>query len=282
MKEQFQHKLTTSFFLWFDNFLLKKGEAYTNRTGEFFYYDDPRLDSTYVAYGSPFKQWVTDSSITGATIPSGVYVNGTFSGRNSGVVLDYENGRALVSGSNTGASITGEFSVKDFNTYITNDTEEDLIVENKYMVNSRLPSGPYNYIEPYDDVVPAIFLSTADSVNKPFAFGGEQETSVQVKAVILAEDTYQLDGVLSIFMDSIDEVITPIPMTGYPTTELGDLKNDSYSYTGTTDGYSTETKFYINNVTTSKLTDRDRKSLANEMYIGFLDFDVQQHRYRFA
>jgi len=282
MKEQFQHKLTTSFFLWFDNFLLKKGEAYTNRTGEFFYYDDPRLDSTYVAYGSPFKQWVTDSSITGATIPSGVYVNGTFSGRNSGVVLDYENGRALVSGSNIGASITGEFSVKDFNTYITNDTEEDLIVENKYMVNSRLPSGPYNYIEPYDDVVPAIFLSTADSVNKPFAFGGEQETSVQVKAVILAEDTYQLDGVLSIFMDSIDEVITPIPMTGYPTTELGDLKNDSYSYTGTTDGYSTETKFYINNVTTSKLTDRDRKSLANEMYIGFLDFDIQQHRYRFT
>jgi len=282
MKEQFQHKLTTSFFLWFDNFLLKKGEAYTNRTGEFFYYDDPRLDSTYVAYGSPFKQWVTDSSITGATIPSGVYVNGTFSGRNSGVVLDYENGRALVSGSNIGASITGEFSVKDFNTYITNDTEEDLIVENKYMVNSRLPSGPYNYIEPYDDVVPAIFLSTSDSVNKPFAFGGEQETSVQVKAVILAEDTYQLDGVLSIFMDSIDEVITPIPMTGYPTTELGDLKNDSYSYTGTTDGYSTETKFYINNVTTSKLTDRDRKSLANEMYIGFLDFDIQQHRYRFT
>ena len=282
MKEQFQHKLTTSFFLWFDNFLLKKGEAYTNRTGEFFYYDDPRLDSTYVAYGSPFKQWVTDSSITGATIPSGVYVNGTFSARNSGVVLDYENGRALVSGSNIGASITGEFSVKDFNTYITNDTEEDLIVENKYMVNSRLPSGPYNYIEPYDDVVPAIFLSTSDSVNKPFAFGGEQETSVQVKAVILAEDTYQLDGVLSIFMDSIDEVITPIPMTGYPTTELGDLKNDSYSYTGTTDGYSTETKFYINNVTTSKLTDRDRKSLANEMYIGFLDFDIQQHRYRFT
>ena len=126
MKEQFQHKLTTSFFLWFDNFLLTKGEAYTNRTGEFFYYDDPRLDTAYKAYGSPFKQWVTDSAVTGATMPTGVYIGGSFSGRDDGVVLDFENGRALVSGSNTGLSLTGQFSVKDFNVYMTNDTEEDL------------------------------------------------------------------------------------------------------------------------------------------------------------
>ena len=81
MIEQFQHKLTTSFFLWFDNFLLEKGEAYTNSTGEFFYYDDPRLDATYKAYGSPYKQWVTDSSITDAIIPTGVFINDSFSGR---------------------------------------------------------------------------------------------------------------------------------------------------------------------------------------------------------
>mgnify|MGYP004452894803 CR=1 FL=1 len=281
MKEQFQHKLTTSFFLWFDDFLLTKGEAYTNRTGEFFYYDDPRLDSTYKAYGSPFKQWVTDSAVTGATMPTGVYIGGSFSGRDDGVVLDFENGRALVSGSNTGLSLTGQFSVKDFNVYMTNDTEEDLVVENKYTVNSRLPSGPYTYIDPYDDVVPAIFISSSDAQNKPFALGGMQDTIVAMKAVILAEDTYQLDGVLSIFMDSVDECLNPIPMTGYPTTELGDLKDGSYNYDTVKDGYSGDIKFYINAVKTSKLTDRDRKSLAHDMYVGFIDFDVQQHRYRF-
>jgi hypothetical protein len=281
MKEQFQHKLTTSFFLWFDNFLLTKGEAYSNKTGEFFYYNDPRLDSTYKAYGSPFKQWVTDSAVTGATMPTGVYIGGSFSGRDDGVVLDFENGRALVSGSNTGLSLTGQFSVKDFNVYMTNDTEEDLVVENKYAVNSRLPSGPYTYIEPYDDVVPAIFISSSDADNKPFALGGMQDTTVSMKAVILAEDTYQLDGVLSIFMDSVDECINPIPMTGYPVTELGDLKDGSYNYTSVKDGYSGDIKFYINEARTSKLTDRDRKSLAHDMYIGFIDFDVQQYRYRF-
>jgi hypothetical protein len=282
MKEQFQHGLTTSFSLWFDNFLLKKGEAYTNTTGDFFYYSDPRLDTTYTAYGSPYKQWVTDSSIAGATIPEGVWIDGSFSGRSNGVVLDFDNGRALISGAVTDSTVTGAFSVKDFSIYLTNDTEDDLIIENKYTVNSRLPSGPWNYITPYDDVVPAVFLSTARTENKPLAFGGMQDTIVQAKAVVLADNPYQLDGVLSIFMDSVDEGITPLPMSGYPITELGDLKGDSYSYTTAKDPHTGEVPFFVDKVKTSKLSDRTRNVLANELYVGFIDFDIQQHRYRFT
>tara|TARA_R100000005_G_C4991621_1_gene198949 strand:- start:589 stop:1437 length:849 start_codon:yes stop_codon:yes gene_type:complete len=281
MKEQFQHQLTTAFSMWFDNFLLTKGEAYTNTTGDFFHYTDNRLDSRYQAYGSPYKQWVTDSSVSGATIASGVYIGGNFSGRDDGVVLDFDNGRALISGSNTDLDVTGEFAVKDFNVYLTNDTEDDLIIENKYIVNSRLPSGPWNYIEPYDDVVPAIFLSTDVSENKPFAFGGMEDTVVHAKAVVLADDTYQLDGVLSIFMDSVNESIPRIPMSGYPITELGDLKGGSYYYTGVENAYSSGTEFFVDKVRTSKLSDRTRNVLANELYVGFIDFDIQLFRYRF-
>jgi len=282
MIEQFQHKLTSSFFLWFDNFLLKKGEAYSNKTGELFNYTDPRLDSRYVAYGSPYKQWVTDSSISGAVIPTGVSVVGAgTSGRDDGVVFDFENGRALFSGSDTSMTVTGEFAVKDFSVYLTNDTEDDLIVENKYTVNSRIPSGPLTYIEPYDDVVPAIFLSISQAENSAFALGGMQETKVQAKAVILAEDTYQLDGVMSIFMDSVNEVIAAIPMSGYPITELGDLKDGNFNYTGLANDYGGETKFCVEKVKTSKLTDRTRNALANELYVGFVDFDIEQYRYRF-
>jgi len=282
MIEQFQHKLTSSFFLWFDNFLLKKGEAYSNKTGELFNYVDPRLDSRYVAYGSPYKQWVTDSSISGAVIPTGVSVVGAgTSGRDDGVVFDFENGRALFSGSDTSMTVTGEFAVKDFSVYLTNDTEDDLIVENKYTVNSRIPSGPLTYIEPYDDVIPAIFLSISQAENNPFALGGMQETKIQAKAVILAEDTYQLDGVMSIFMDSVNEVIAAIPMSGYPITELGDLKDGGFNYTGLANDYVGETKFCVEKVKTSKLTDRTRNVLANELYVGFVDFDIEQYRYRF-
>ena len=91
MIEQFHHKFTNSFFLWFDNYLLTKGQAYTNTTGTFFNYTDERLPTGYKTFGSAYKQWVNDSSIAGATIPSGIYVNGTYSGRNSTLVLDFEN-----------------------------------------------------------------------------------------------------------------------------------------------------------------------------------------------
>jgi hypothetical protein len=282
MKAQFQHNLTSSFFMWFDNFLLTKGEAYTNTTGDFFYYDDTLIDSNYTVFGSPYKQWVSDSSIAGATVPTGVYINGNLSGRADGVVLDFDNGRALASGASSTDTVTGSFSVKDFNIYFTNDTEDDLIVENKYVVNSRVPSGPYTYITPYDDVAPAIFLAASTLENKPFALGGMVDTVVLMKAVVISDDPYKLDGALSIFGDSVNEVIEPVPMTGFPYTELGDLKGDSYNYTEVKQGYSDETPYFVDKVRTSKLSDRARKAVANELYIGFIDFDVQQHRYRFS
>ena len=55
MKPQFQHTLVTSFYLWFDNYLQKYGEAYKNKTGIFYNMTDDRLDSTYNVYSSPYK-----------------------------------------------------------------------------------------------------------------------------------------------------------------------------------------------------------------------------------
>jgi hypothetical protein len=70
-------------------------------------------------------------------------------------------------------------------------------------------------------------------------------------------------------------------MSGYPITELGDLKNGEYSYTDLISSYTGVDQFIIDKVRTSKLTDRTRKTLANELYIGFVDFDILKYRYRF-
>ena len=49
--------------------------------------------------------------------------------------------------------------------------------------------------------MPAIFISTTRGENAPYALGGLQNSKINVNAVVLAEDTYGLDGVLSIFME---------------------------------------------------------------------------------
>ena len=159
MKPQFDNKVMSSLLQWFDNKLLDKGNAYQNTTGRF--YSVSEDFAGYETYASSYSQIVADSSITGATIPTEVHFGTDTSGRSDGITFDFDNGRVLVEDSVTGSTITGEFAVKDFSIYLTNDTEDDLIVENKYVVNSRLPSGPLTYIEPYDDVVPAVFISSS-------------------------------------------------------------------------------------------------------------------------
>lgn len=276
MKEQFVHKITNSFMLWFDNFLLTKGEAFSNKTGVFHHTADEFLDDSYVPFSSPYKQFVTDSSISGAILPTGIAGDSHY--------IDYDNGRVVETGSNytPSSTITGTFAVKDFNVYFTNENEDDLIVEQKFTVNSRIPSSAVSGIAPYDQVVPAIFLSTATVQNEGFAFGGEEATTVRANAVILAEDTYQLDGVLSIFADSHNEIFYPVPMTGHPVNEHGDLKGGSYSYTTLKNQYGNQNPFIIERANTSKLTDKARKSLANDLYVGFIDFDIKIHRFRFS
>jgi hypothetical protein len=279
MIEQFQHKVTNSFMLWFDNYLLQKGQSFSNKNEAFFYYNDDRLDDRFKPFGSPFKQWVNDSSIVGATIPSGVFINGSFTPRSNSLIIDFNNGRALTSGVASSANVSGSFAVKDFNIYFTNEGEEDLIVDRKYKPNPRTFSTPKKYIDPYDNVVPAIFISSQSIRNDPFAFGGEDTTKIEMKAVVMAENSYQLDGALSIFADSRNSTITPIPFPAHPETEYGDVKNGFYSYQDLKNVYANELPFFIEDVTTSKLTDKARKSLVNDLFVGFIDFEIHQQRY---
>ena len=108
MKAAFSHNLINSFFLWFDNFLLKKADAHKTYTTKLYNYSDERLGGDKIVYGSPYKQWVYDQSITGATIPSGLTIDGSFlSTGTSGMQFDFDNGRVIFnSGVSSGLDIT--------------------------------------------------------------------------------------------------------------------------------------------------------------------------------
>lgn len=278
MIEQFIHTATTSFFLWFDNRLLSKGRAFYNKTGTLVNYTDPRADYRYKPFGSKYKQWVNDSSISGATIPTEVSVNGILQNRASGVIFDFDNGRIMSSGISPSAVVTSSFAVKEFNVYFTNDTEEELLLGKSLTLNSRVKTPTGAYAIPYEQAVPAIFLSSSSMKNDPFAFGGEDTTKILMKAIILAETSYQLEGALSLFADSEQMTIPTIPFTGSPITEFGDVKSGVYSYTGLCAQYVSSIPFFVNNVDTSKLTDKASKAITNGLHVGFIDFELHQQR----
>ncbi len=99
MKPQFDNKVMSSFFLWFDNKVLTKGEAYENTTGQFYSTSDEYYG--YQTYSSSYSQFVSDASITGATIPTGLYVGDNLinvgEGGSDGLYdINYLNGKALL------------------------------------------------------------------------------------------------------------------------------------------------------------------------------------------
>jgi hypothetical protein len=283
MKPTFTHNVINSFFLWFDNFLMTKADAYKTYTTKLYNYQDPRLGGDKVVYGSPYKQWIYDKNITGATIPSGFTINNQFvSTGTSGMRIDFDNGRIIFnSGVSTGLNITGTYSVKEVNSYITDQPEDNLIIENKFVTNSRFTVSE-NYIAPYNPVTPCIFASIETSHNTAFAFGGEDETKCIIKVVAFCENLYQLDGVLSVFGDSYNEIFSIIPMTGHPLGEFNEMKTGAYptgyDYKNLNNAYNSQTLF-ISHVETSKIRDSVIKELNPILHIGFLDFEIKTYRY---
>ena len=283
MKPTFTHNVINSFFLWFDNFLMTKGDAYKTYTTKLYNYEDLRLGGGKVVYGSPYKQWVYDKNITGATIPSGFTINNQFVPTGtSGMKIDFDNGRIIFnSGVSTNLSITGTYSVKEVNSYITDQPEDNLIIENKFVTNSRFTVSE-NYIPPYNPVTPCIFASIETAHNTAFAFGGEDETKCIIKVVAFCENLYQLDGVLSVFGDSYNEIFSIIPMTGHPLGEFNEMKTGAYptgyDYKNLSNTYNSQTLF-ISHVETSKIRDSVIKELNPILHIGFLDFEIKTYRY---
>ena len=283
MKPTFTHNVINSFFLWFDNFLMTKGEAYKTYTTKLYNYEDPRLGGGKVVYGSPYKQWVYDKNITGATIPSGFTINNQFVPTGtSGMKIDFDNGRIIFnSGVSTSLNITGTYSIKEVNSYVTDQPEDNLIIENKFVTNSRFTVSE-NYIAPYNPVTPCIFASIETAHNTAFAFGGEDETKCIIKVVAFCENLYQLDGVLSVFGDSYNEIFSIIPMTGHPLGEFNEMKTGAYptgyDYKNLSNAYNSQTLF-ISHVETSKIRDSVIKELNPILHIGFLDFEIKTYRY---
>ena len=95
MKVNYQNTLTSSFLLFLDNQILKKGEAYTNVSSLF--YPVTGVYDGYYTYAAPYKQIVSDSSIAGISQLSGVYLNGNFvvPGQSGLVAINHYDGQAI-------------------------------------------------------------------------------------------------------------------------------------------------------------------------------------------
>lgn len=218
----FNHSLLTSFYLFLDNQLCGVGQAYQNiNTGLF-----PMVaqSATGYVYASPFKEWVADSCISGAVVPSGVWTSsGQFLTRNSGISIDFVNGRIL-SQFNWG-QLSGSFSRKEYNIYTSTEGYVDWWLERVFGENKNItytptgiPDGPF--------AAPCIILTNAREHNDPWALGGLDNTQNTIRGYIISPSNspYLQEGVNSLCRDMALQWMSLVGVGNMPYLSNGDLK----------------------------------------------------------
>jgi len=282
MKTQFENRVMSSLLLFVDHVLLKHGDAYTNHGS---YFEEVTQNYTnFYSYGAPFKQFVSDSSISGSpgysapSIMSGAHINsgggwkffpvGT-SGMHS---VNYRQGEVNLTTQITGANrISGSYAVKDFNTYLTTLSEEEILFETKYKVRpttfqttTGLPPGTQTY--------PAIFMKGSTSENVPFAFGGSDQTNINVRMVVLADSAFNLDAACSILKDVVKTNVYLI-QDELPFDAVGAYTGKAYNYTGIATG---DNRVFLNKAMVSKNVGSlsAYNKIHPEMHTAFVDYEL--------
>jgi len=301
MKVQFDHEFQSSLFLFLDNHFLYKGGASGYSGGmNFDYYPETSDvgmlgDQALGAFYTPQKQLVADG------VPSGnnsVYISNSSlvandwyiqsSDVNNLLLVDHYEGRIILNTGHYGTpaldptmTVSGDFSQKDFNLYITNESEEQLFIENEFILadDSETYYQSISGLNKQRYVVPAVFISLNNSQNEPYGFGGEDDTRENPRLVCVGDSNYGLDGILSLCRDAVRQSFPIIPFEDFPYGEFFHIKQTGYAYTGLQAKYATGKHAYIENATTSKLYDRSSNKIPKNLRIGFVDLEVSNIRY---
>ena len=283
MKAQFDQKLISSFYLWFENKLLESDVAayQTGLANTYQYVDAFDVPAGFYAYQGRYRQLVAENDVS---VPNtGIFVGGNFvSGGQANVYTDYNNGRIVFPASSGKAlTVTSVSTIKEVNTYLTNDNEEQVLLESDFIVDGNTIPKLSQSTKKLDEktyFLPACFIFPANSDNKEFSFGGEEDTKTRVRVMVLAKENFVLDAVLSVFRDKARSCVPIIDFDDFPYGAFFSLKSYPYQYS-TLAAAATENSF-IQKVNASRVNNSSNREKQDKKFlIGFLDFDLSTLRF---
>ena len=270
MKVQHENKVMSSFLQFVDHEVCDKGEAFTNHSSLF--YPVANIYNGYHTYSSPFKQFVVDTSISNATVMTNVYVDGSPVAVNTNDFegINHYEGQVYFSSDQGSNVISGSYSAKDFNVYLTSEPEEKILFEEKYYINPKT-SQVLSGLAPDTQTYPAIYLKNNGGTNIPFALGGIDNTKVNIRAIILADSAFSLDAVCGILKDTHKKNV-PI-IESLPFNAMNAYTGSNYNYTGLATGMGP----LIWDVFVSKNVTRGLE-LSRGVFSAFVDFQLWEFR----
>ena len=229
----YENLLLSSTLLYLNNRLLTQGSGFYTTSTQF--YPINQIFNGKYSYSSPFKPLVSDISVPGATVMTGVYINSTFitKGQSGLVDIDYTNGNLYFSSPLPSNSIvSGTYSFNEAPVISASFSDLNILFETRLALRPKspqIPTGLFNNQMSY----PAIFIKNEVGNNEPWAIGGLKKTNSEINCYVFAESQFQLDAICSNFKDADYEYIPLLNTNEFPFNNLGGFKdNIPYNYTG--------------------------------------------------
>lgn len=282
------HYLNSSVLLWVSNLIEGKGQAFCSGSGNF--YDTQEVYGGRFSYALPYQPILADSSVGGASVMTGIYLDNTFitTGSSGFVGINYARGAVYFNSGITYSNrpahtrLSGNFCISEFSYKLTNEPEENLLFETKYSLKPKV-NQTVSGIGPSDTTFPVIYVKPVASFNREFAMGGTEDVTSTYRLVVLAESQFQVDGVTCLVRDKTRSII-PL-LTGInemPFDAYGGFSGPVYNYNTTFTGkFSTVNSAFLTDVRVTRLWGQgaaELRKLNPKVFIGLIDMDLSVYR----
>lgn len=267
MKQQLDNKLVSSFMLMVDHEIQSQGQAFVNSSG-LFWPDTNRFAGLYT-YTCSYKQLCNDTSISGANIMSGVYVNNVYTPVGSGklVSINHYDGSVNFS-SPISTRISGNFAVKEFSVYLSDQPDYKVVLEGKYHSNPKYAQAATGIPQEVKSM-PAIIIVPKEQEAKPLGFQGLDDNYLRLRAIIVCENAFQRVAVSNILKNFR---LKNVPIFNSPPFDyLGNMTGINYNYSSLT--FFSGSFPFITSAKVVQLPNQGAFSDAAKQ-MGMVDFDI--------
>jgi hypothetical protein len=269
----------SSFKLWASHMLESRTQAFIN-TGVLFY-PAKSLFNGYYSYSSPFKPFLGDVSVSGAQVPTGIYVNGilVYPGTSGFVGYNYAGGQAIFNTIlPTNTALSGNLSIREIDVVLTSQPDEEILFETKYFPRPKTLQDATG-LGPNTLTYPIIFIKKIGGSHQEFAIGGVDEKQTSYRMIVLADSPFMAEAVGGFFESRVRSVIPLLEQVDMPFNVIGtNVSGNQFDYTGLARNRNgASNSAYIDRVNTITLHTQGY-ALFNDInlkiYPFLIDFDI--------
>ena len=252
-----------------DHEIQKQGVCFANRSG-LFYRSEDEFSGIYT-YTCSYKQLSNDTSISGANVMSGVYLNNNYVSVGQSGLLSINHNDGAINFDHalpTNTRISGNFAVKEFAVYLSDQPDYSVVMDTKFHKNPKY-SQQATGIAIDTMVMPAIILVPKEQEARPLAFAGVDDNFMRVRAMVVCENAFQRVGVCNI-LKNLKLRNLPI-FNNIPFDYLGNMTGVNYNYNNLT--FITESLPFIQSAKASQIPNNGTVSDVTKQF-AMVDFDI--------